>query len=66
MKKSEYFILTPSYQNAQKNTYTTVWPVVTTQKSINWKICSKSGPKSQPKIVSQINEIIEKIVKGIT
>ena len=36
MKKSEYFILTPSYQNDQKDT--TVWP---TQKSISSKTSAR-------------------------
>ena len=44
MKKSEYFILTPSYQNDQKDT--TVWPTqkkVSTQKrEKTWKPAKKT------------------------
>ena len=64
MKKSEYFILTPSYQTAQKDTYTTVWPTqkkVSTEKSENQS--EKLGFSS---IIPQANGIIEKIQKGIT
>ena len=61
MKKSEYFILTPSYQNDQKDT--TVWP---TQKKYQPKNLIKPAQKTCTKINTEFHEIIEKTEQGIT